>query len=259
MILKGLVKTIVSVIVGVAVLVVLLGLGAMVLLGHVVEAGIERVGPVVTRVPLEVDDVDISLFGGTFTLHGFKMGNPEGYEAAHATTVGRTQVSAELRSLLSDEIVLHRVEVDQPSLTVEFKGGQTNLGAILANARMPEKRSDKRIRLGVLRITEPSVQLAGLPAGQSVELRLPDIELTDLSAGGEAKSPAELIAAVLEAIQEKILAEISDRLPAERLEALRGELEGKVEEGREALDQAREELEEEAGGLLKDLKLPGSE
>ncbi len=259
MILRGLAKTIVSVIVGVVVLVVLLGLGAMVLLGHVVEAGIERVGPMVTRVPLEVDDVDISLLGGTFALQGFKVGNPEGYKAPHATTVDRTQVSAELRSLLSDEIVLHSVEVDRPALTVEFKGGATNLATLLENARMPERRSEKRIRIGVLRVTEPSVELAGLPAGQSVRLQLPDIELTDLSAGGEAKSPAELIAAVLEAIQEKVLAAIRDQLPAEQLEALRGELEGRIEEGREALGEARKELEEKAGDLLKELELPGSE
>ncbi|MGD2176034.1 MAG: hypothetical protein PVJ27_11570 [Candidatus Brocadiaceae bacterium] len=241
-------------IVALAVLVVVGGVVLLVTLDRIVAAGIERGGPLITRVPMEVSDVDISLLRGSFALHGFTMGNPEGFSSERSVYVGRVQVDAELGTLLSDEIVLPLIDVENPEITVEFGQGGTNLGRILEEVERPEKRTGKKMRIGVLRIREPAVAVGGLPAGQTVRLNLPDIELEDLSAGGEARSPSEIVADILAAVRERVLEAVQERLPVGQLEELREQLGGAAEEGTRALEEARKALEESAGGLLDVLK-----
>ncbi len=236
-----------------AVIAVVVVLGA---LDRVVHVGIEKVGPLVTRVPLQVEDVDISLLGGSFAMHGFKMGNPPEFAAPRAAYAGTVLVECELGSLLREEVILHRVEVEKPEITVELSGGRTNLGTILEGIRMPERKS-KKFRIGLLRITEPAVELAGLPAGQTARLNLPDIEMENLSAGGEPLSPAELAALILQRLQEEILGRAGGQLPDESLRALRDDFEEALQEGSRVLEEARRGLEDQAGDLLEGLKLPG--
>jgi hypothetical protein len=231
-------------------LLVIAAVAGLSLLDNIVKAGVEKGGPVITRVPLGVDDVDISLLGGSFALSGFRMGNPEGYDAPDSVRVGRVQVDAKLGSLMSDEIVLPLIEVDRPEIIVEFSGGKTNLAAILENVRKPppsdQEPSGKRLRIDKMRINAPAVEVA-LPAGQTVKTTLPDIALDNLAAGGESRKPAEVVEDILTALQQRVLEEIEGRIPAQQLQQLTREGEEAVQTGRDALEEGRKALEDLGG------------
>jgi len=237
----------------VVVLIVIAAVAALALLDSLVKAGVEKGGTLITRVPVGVDDVHISLLGGSFLLNGFRMGNPEGYDAPDSVRVGRVQVDAKLGSLMSDEIVLPLIQVERPEITVEFSGGKTNLAAILENVRkLPlsdREPGGKKLRIGKLRINAPAVEVA-LPAGQTLKMTLPDIALDDLSAGGKSRKPAEVVEDILEAIQKRVLDEVRGRIPTGQLEQLTREGEETLRKGREALEEGKKALEE-LGGLLK--------
>ncbi|MCD6416541.1 MAG: hypothetical protein J7M08_07585 [Planctomycetes bacterium] len=253
MIARTLLKPVLSILVGLLALAALIVIGLLVLLGHVVKVGIEKAGPLVAAVPIQVQDVRISLPGQSFTMIGFEMGNPEGFDAPTSVYVGAISVEARLATLLKDEIVLPRIEVDRPKITLEFRGKETNLARIMKQMKIPKGRSEKKLRIGLLRITHPSVEVAGLPLGKAIKFDLPDIELRDLSAGGKPKSPREVAVAVLEAIQKQILDAAPDYLSAERLLSLSGEMNKALENGTRLLDEASTKLGDKANDLLKRL------
>ncbi len=240
----------VSLLIGTVVLIVLLFLGAGLALNRIVKTGIEKVGPLVVGVPLTLDDVDISLLGGSFALQGFEVGNPEGFDSPRAAHVGRMRVDAELRTLLSDVVVIPLVEVARPELTVEFSGGTTNFGRILKGMKSKEKeareRTDRRLRIGTLRIEQPSVRLANLPGGRAMSVDLPGIELTDLSAGGGA-SPYEVALQIIRALNEAVLEAAKEQLGTRQLEDLTEQAE---EAGRGVLREGAEGLKTRLKDLL---------
>jgi uncharacterized protein involved in outer membrane biogenesis len=202
-------KKLLYVLAGVVVVIVLAGAVLALALDRIVKAGIEKVGPMVTGVTMKVDAVHVSLLHGRFAVEGFEMGNPEGFTSPHCISVGRAEVDAKLSSVFGNVMDIPLIEVKKPQLTLEFSGMKTNFGALLDQMKKPEaaapKKAGKQMRIGVMRITDASVQVAGLPGGKAVTIPLPKIELTDLSAGGQSKSPAEVAASVLTAVEQAAL------------------------------------------------------
>jgi hypothetical protein len=247
MFVRLLVRPIVSALVVLIVLAALVVAGTTALLGSAVRAGIEAAGPVLLKAPVAVQDVDISLLGGSLVLRGLEVGNPEGFPSGQALLASRIEVEARLRSLLSDEIVLHRVEVQRPEISVQHADGRTNLAGVLDAVR-GAGQGGKRMRIGVLSIRDPSVALSGLPLDQEIRLRLPDIELEDLSPGGEGRESRELLADVLTAVQEHILRAGASVLSREALAVLRGEGDAERDRGN-VLDRAIDAI----GDALEDV------
>ena len=97
--------------------------------------------------------------------------------------------------------------------------------------------------------------MAGLPGGKALTIPLPNIELTDLSAGGKSKSPAEVAAAVLTAIEQAVLKAAQGVLSSEELGALTSAAGQAAKEGAAAAGQAAKAgagaVEKGAAGLSK--------
>ena len=55
--------------------------------GTVIEQGIETGGSKVLQVPVEVADVDFSIFEGKGSIKGFTIDNPDGFDEPHALVV----------------------------------------------------------------------------------------------------------------------------------------------------------------------------
>ena len=82
-------------------------------LGNIVKAGIETVGPKITQTTITVDAVDLSLLTGSARVKGLVVGNPEGYKAPNAISVGLAAVSVSPMSVLSDKIVVESIRVNR--------------------------------------------------------------------------------------------------------------------------------------------------
>lgn len=180
-------------------------------LGNIVKAGINTVGPKITQTPLTVDAVDVSLLTGSASVKNLVLGNPAGYKAPNAISVGVAAVSVSPMSVLSDKIVVKSVRVEAPEITFEGNPlGQNNLKKIednvnAATASLQSSSSTNKAAQTAapakpgkkLEVDEFIITGAKVHLGTGTTLPLPDIHLTDLGKGTDGITPADLTKTVL--------------------------------------------------------------
>jgi len=178
-------------------------------LGHVVKAGMETVGPKVTKTALTVNAVHISALTGSAGVNGLVLGSPEGYDATNTIYVGKAAVRVAPFSVLSDKIVVKSVEVHDAVITFEGNPlGKNNLKQLMDNVNAfasalggpadtnapvppPEKTPGKKLQVDSILITGAKVEFNGVP------LVLPDISLKNLGQGPDGITPVAVVQEVL--------------------------------------------------------------
>ena len=187
----------------------------------IVKTGVETFGPELTKVSVKLDSVHIVLFTGSAKVTGLVVGNPEGYKAPQAISVGLAEVGVNPFSILSDKLVVRSFHVVSPEIT--FEGGLhgNNLSKILENVEAFSKpgakpstsastnapspantgKSNMKIEVDDLVISgaKAHVRLTDL-GGKEMTLTLPDIHLTDLGTNSDGITPTELTRVVLKSV-----------------------------------------------------------
>ncbi|HXI68851.1 MAG TPA: hypothetical protein VNN22_00690 [Verrucomicrobiae bacterium] len=204
--------------VGIAVLIlVVVGLIlSAVFLDDIVKKGVETVGPLITKVPVTLNEVHIGLVTGSAKAKGLVVGNPAGYKTPSAISVGLAEVGVFPFSVLSDKIIIRSVHVISPEISFEGNPlGKNNLGDIMenvnamaksggppsANKTKTEAKPAKRIQVDDFLISGAKVHVAltGM-GGREMTLTLPDIHLTNLGTSGDGLTPTDLTRTVMSAI-----------------------------------------------------------
>src|SRR3989338_6251412 len=103
-------------------------------LGRGVKAAVERYGPDIVGAPVTVGAVALAPWSGRGTITHLVIGNPPGFEGAHALSVGSVEVKLKLSSLFSDTIFVQSVVVREPEILYELGGGGSNLARLQRNA-----------------------------------------------------------------------------------------------------------------------------
>jgi hypothetical protein len=126
-------KIIVRIAIVVVVLIVVALLVVFFSLDSIVKKGVERVGPMITKVDVKLEAAVVSPFGGSAELKKFILGNPEGYKSPFAISVGDIKVGAQMGSIMSDTIVVNEMKIQ--NCEINFEGGltQNNLTKIEDN------------------------------------------------------------------------------------------------------------------------------
>jgi len=219
-------KLIVRIVLGLVFLGVVVVVVSILFIGTIVKTGVEKVGPRVAKVPVKLDAAAISLFGGSGTLKGFVIGNPEGYKTPEAIKVGTMSVSIVPGSLLKEKKHVRSIKVEGPEITYELDLKGSNLGKLLENvsgsaeqdAKAPtekEQTSKAKLQVDEFIITGGKVHVSSAMVG-STTIPLPEINLTKLGEGPDGITPAELSKRVLSAVLDattKALAANADKLP----------------------------------------------
>lgn len=201
-------KILLGAVIGLVALVIVAVIVGGLFLGKIVKAGVETVGPKLTQTTITLDAVDVSLLTGSAAVKGLVVGNPEGYKAPQAISVGLAAVSVVPTSVLSHKIVVKSVKVEGPEITFEGNPfGANNLKKILDNVNAATASTSagpaatnapaaaqpaKKLEVDDLLITGAKVHL-----GTGTTLTLPDIHLTNLGTGPDGITPAALIKDVL--------------------------------------------------------------
>lgn len=76
---------------------------------------------------VEIGDVDISILGGESGIKELSIANPEGFSEQNAIYLEEIYMKLNVRSLLSDQIIIEELRVSAPKLLVEQKGIGVNL------------------------------------------------------------------------------------------------------------------------------------
>lgn len=198
-------------------------------------------------VPVTLNDADASL-AGDLALERLTIGNPEGYGDPQAIRVDRITAEAKPLSLLSDVVKIRTLTVERPLLSIEFKGLESNIQALMDNLPPREKEKGKRFRIGRLTIEGATIRFTSdRLAGGTKTVSLPTIELTNVGTAEGAQPMGRVAAEVLKALLNEALKHAGD-LPAELVRSL-GQAVG--ERAQELIEGAKDRLEE-VPGLLED-------
>jgi hypothetical protein len=199
------------------VLVIVAAIVAGLFLGNIIKAGMETVGPKITKVSIRVDAVNLSLLTGAAKIQGLVVGNPEGYKTPQAISVGLVAVGVNPASVLSDKIVVRSIEVRNPEITFEGNplGGNNltkirdNVNAATASSQRPATNQTaqaastpgKKLEVDDFLITgaKVHVSLTG-PVAREMTLSLPDIHLTDMGKDASGITASELTRRALDAL-----------------------------------------------------------
>ncbi|MBM3875376.1 MAG: hypothetical protein FJ386_01470 [Verrucomicrobia bacterium] len=174
-----------------------------------VKKGVETFGPKIARVDVKLAGVSLSPMSGSGKLTGLVIGNPEGFKTPHAIAVGEVEVTVKPGSIFSDKIVVQKVNVVAPDITLEGGGKGSNLGKILENVQAataseksePSSKPGKKLQVDEFRVTGGKINLSlTLLGGKSLTVPLPDIHLQNLGQGADGITPAELTEKMFSAV-----------------------------------------------------------
>lgn len=219
--------------VSIVVLIVVAVGGVFLFSEKLVRAGIQKGGTNALGVKTTLEDVDLAPLRGRIKLQDLTIGNPEGFKSDHLFSLGRGSVSANLRSLLSDEIVVNEIELASPEITLEQKGLHTNITSLLGDLKSKDKKpkkekaTDKKkdgkgktLRITRIVISKPKVHFRLI--GQDIpDLPLPTIELTEVAnADGTPLMIGDVFVQVIMAIAKSTIEHGKDIIPGDILGAL---------------------------------------
>ncbi len=197
-----------------AIVIVIVVAAALILLGNIntlVKEGVEQTAPLVLKAPVELKSVDISVFSGSGTLSGFRVGNPKGYKTDYAFNMGRLQVELDTASVTSDKIHIKSVVIDAPDIVFEGGLNKSNLSQLQANAEAfapsggdkeagSADGAGKKLQIDRLIISNGTISVSmGLLQGKKLSVPLPKLELTDIGKDKDA-SASDVLKEVLAAV-----------------------------------------------------------
>jgi hypothetical protein len=217
MIMKKAKKIFLGLVITLLVLVVVSAAVGILFLDKIVKTGVETIGPKITGVSINLDEVHIGLLTGSAKVKGLVVGNPDGYKEPEAIRVGGASVGVNSFSVLSDKIVVRSVVIDGPEITFEGGLGGNNLSKIMDNVNGMSQQGgpvstnsagnpkpSKKIEVDDFLITNAKVHgILVLFGGREVtlpSLPLPEIHLTNLGTGPDGITATDLTRAVLQAI-----------------------------------------------------------
>lgn len=213
----------------------ILGIAAVavsfIFLDKIVKKGIETVAPTITQTTVTLDGVHVSILGGSVSLKGLVVGNPQGYTTPEAISVGKASVEVVPNTIMADKIVVHSILVDAPEVTFEGNPfGDNNLTKIEANvnsssqtaqqtaaqkpANVKSSGAAKKMEVDDFQITNIKIHasLKGVPGldGKTMDLPIPDIHLSNLGTGTDGITAAELTQKVLSQISSETVQAVAD-------------------------------------------------
>jgi len=219
-------KILIGLAIGVVLLAVVGVLAVTFLLDGAVKRGVETFGPKFALVPVKLDGVKLSIMSGSGNITGLTVGNPEGYKTPNAISVGSATLALKPGSLLSDKIIIQKIEVIAPEITFEGGLSANNLSQLQANLQKttgggtsatdtnaaPASKGNRKLQVDEFTITgvKLHINITDL-AGQSTIVAIPDIHLPPLGTGPEGITAAELTKRVLAAVEQEAMRVAKDK------------------------------------------------
>jgi hypothetical protein len=213
-------------VVGAVALAALVAVGAWLYLSldFVVKRALETYAPEILQASVELDEVKLSPADGAGALRGMRIGNPQGFRAPHAATVGTIELAIDPATVAKDVVLVRRIAVERPSITYEpgargsnFEVLQRNVERYIGAATSKAKQDGRRLIVDSLTIRNARVTYAP-QVGRgtaTIAFDLPDIQLRNVGKGRGGVTPGELAKVVVDALVARI-AEVMARAAVQR-------------------------------------------
>ncbi len=226
--------------IGLAVVIVLLVVAVWLWGDAAARKGVEIGGSQALGVPTILKSASIGWLSGSVGIHGLKIANPEGYKTDRLFALGHGKVACSIPSLLSDEVVVREILIEEPELTIEMKPclpPRSNLGDLLSSLKSkdepapakkeepkPAKESEQKFRVDLIRVTKTKVRFH-LLMGKTADVVLPDIELKEVrNSDGTLPRLADIFRQVLVGVSTSALGKARGVVPDDLLNTFGGPL-----------------------------------
>lgn len=218
---KKLVKWILGAVVVLVVLVLVVILTLPLTINPLVKTAASTMGPKVLGVPVAVGKVALQPLAGRLIISQLSIGNPKGYSDKPMFAVDKVELGLDTFSLMSDVIVVRKIQVDAPAISYEIKDGVANFDAIQANAKKyadantnqppadaasaekqpAEKKPGKKVVIDLFALNDARVAYSSaMTLGKSVTLPLPSVTARDIGKDSGGASFADATTKIIDAV-----------------------------------------------------------
>ena len=166
-------------------------------LDGLVKQAIQKWGPEITGVAVRVDSVKIEVTEGRGTIKGLFVGNPKGFSAPHALTLGEMRLTLDPASVTRDVVVIKELLLAAPDVVYERGQGSDNLSVIQKNVdawvakNAGAKKSDGPGKKFV--IENVIIRNGKAHFGTAVSAPLPDLHLRDIGKKSNGATAGEAV------------------------------------------------------------------
>lgn len=179
----------------IAILILTVSYLVMYRVGPRVERAIKTVLPAALGTEVTIDHMTVLPLHGSIQFLEVSIANPEKFHSAHIATAQEINIVVSLRSLLSDTLVLKKIEIQEPTFNYEKRFRHDNFSVIAQNVKdYLAKRKDEKteaqqasdadkpkhkviIKRFVITGGKVNAKITGLPTAPII---LQDIELDDI-------------------------------------------------------------------------------
>ncbi|MCX5644903.1 MAG: hypothetical protein NTZ17_09500 [Phycisphaerae bacterium] len=234
---RKLIRAILFLIIVLIVLAVIAVVGVILFADKAVKMAVETAGTKTLNVNVTVGKASASLLTGAVGLQDIVVANPAGYQGAALLKLQQVGIKADTKSLLSNEMLIKDMKLDNMQVFVEQKGLQNNLYQVIKPLREPHEPTGKGLVIDNLEIANITVHVS-LPAipgqAQSMDLKLTSIKMGDLGRS-EKMDTAVLIGKILLAVAQGVAEQGGGILPKETVGGLGSVLDKAVDIGKTIL------------------------
>jgi len=158
-----------------AALLLLLALVVLFWLGPTAKSIAEGIGSKALGTPVAIEYLSINPRNGTIDLHGFQIGTHEGFNRTNTWELANFHVAVDMRSLFSNTIVIHEIQIDGPRFTYEQNQATDNISELIQSIQAfagidPDEPKKKK--------AQPAPDAA--PAKESKKVVVERLEINDL-------------------------------------------------------------------------------
>jgi hypothetical protein len=181
-------------------------------MGSVVKTAVNRVGPKMTQSKVELAGARLSPISGSGTLTGLVVGNPAGWSAGNAFSLGQVSLDLEPRSVFEDTIVINEIIIDQPEFNYETKIVASNIQDLLKNieqytgaSKDPAEKEGPPKKFIVKKFRLTNAKATVVAGGTAVPVSLPTISLDNLGVAEGGLTSGQLAAAVMKPVLAEVI------------------------------------------------------
>jgi hypothetical protein len=191
-------------------IVVLLFIGITLSLDRIVKSGIESIGSEMTGTQVRVKSVSISPISGSGTINGFTVANPDGFDGELMMNIAELSISLDVTSLLSDEILVYEIILNEPGFYIEQTLSGNNVMQILDNMDATAESESSETSMIIERFYMENAGIyAGATFGEDVEASyiIDSLEIRDIGRDNETADTIETIAELADKVADEVLSE----------------------------------------------------
>ncbi len=225
-----------------AVLAALLVIAVVVLaysIDRLARHGIEEGATYALGVPTTLDQANIGILAGSFTMDRLNIANPQGFQTPHILHLNHGGVSLSLASLREEVITLPTLTLSGLDMNLERRNGSANYTTILDNLKklessdqssVPAEKSEegRKFQIDEVLIRNVQVHFDLLPEGGDltrIDLPIDEIRLTKVgSNSNKGVLITELTGILLKAVISAAIQKGGDLIPSALLGDLTGQL-----------------------------------